>query len=160
EETCNAAGGHLCSTADWQTACITKPPGATTCKWGYAPNGAACTTALGPPYAVPFPTNGPNFCNLGPTFDFNSGQGGDQDGLLVTGSGSLKNCYADWTALLGNNVNNGKIFDITGNLREITRQAANTYPLLGGSFDTSDESGATCQFTFYTVDQNFQLYDL
>jgi hypothetical protein len=109
---------------------------------------------------VPFPTTGPQYCNLGPTFDFNGGSSGDQDGLLVTGSTALKNCYADWTALLGNTVNNGKIFDLTGNLREITKQATNTYPAMGGAFDTQDESGATCSFNFYTTDQNFRLYDL
>ena len=101
EQTCYALGGHLCTTADWQTACKTSPPGATTCHWGYAPNGTACTTALGPPYTVPFPTTGANYCNLGPTFDFDPGQSGDQDGLLITGSSALKNCFADWTALLG-----------------------------------------------------------
>jgi hypothetical protein len=167
EETCSAMGGHLCTTTEWQTACKTSPPGATTCAWGYAPNGAACTTALGgsaaiPPttYPVPFPTTGAKYCNLGPTFDFNTTSSGDQDGLLVTGSAALKNCYADWTLLLGNGLTSGKIFDITGNLREITKQAANTYPLMGGAFDTQDESGAACNFTFYTTDQSFQLYDL
>ena len=79
------------------------------------------------------------------------------DGLLVTGSGALTNCYADWSALLGNV--NTKIFDITGNLREITKSAANTYPLMGGAFDTQDENGAACGFTFYTVDNTFKFFD-
>jgi hypothetical protein len=128
EQTCNAMGGHVCTTAEWKTACITSPPGATSCKWGYAPNGVGCTTALGgadsspfTAYPVPFPTTGSRFCNVGPTYDFNTTSSGDQDGLLVTGSAALKNCYADWTALLSNGTTNGKIFDITGNLREITK---------------------------------------
>jgi hypothetical protein len=160
EQNCVARGGHLCTNTEWQTSCSTNPPGSTTCQWGYAPNGTACKSALGPPYAVPFPISGANFCNLGPTYDFNTSATGDQDGLLVTGSTLLKNCYADWTALLGNGTANGKLFDITGNLREITKSATNTYPLMGGAFDTQDESGATCSFSFYTVDQNFQLFDL
>jgi hypothetical protein len=127
EQTCDAMGGHVCTTLEWATACTTKPPGATTCRWGYAPNGSQCTTALGGQasspflaYSVPYPTTGSRFCNLGPTYDFDNMVAGDQDGLLVTGSASLKNCYADWTALLSNGTTNGKIFDITGNLREIT----------------------------------------
>ena len=31
---------------------------------------------------------------------------------------------------------------------------------MGGSFNSADESGRTCDFSFYTVDQSFQLYDL
>jgi hypothetical protein len=223
EQNCNGMGGHICTNAEWQGACVTNPPGATTCKWGYAPNGTACTTALGgtlatpaAAYPVPFPTAGARFCNLGPTYDFVPATAGDQDGLLVTASTSLKNCFADWTALQGNNANTGKIFDLTGNLREITKTcngdgitcsaasqccsakcvngtcgckgaaatcataadcctgactggkcasgvagtALSSYPLMGGAYDTPDESGATCTFSFYSVDQNFQLYDL
>ena len=84
-----ACGGHICSVAaEWQTACKENPPGATTCTLGYAPYGAACTTALGPPYAFPFV--GGTFCNLGPTYDFDAVAGGDQDGLLATGSASAQ----------------------------------------------------------------------
>ena len=68
---------------------------------------------------------------------------GDQDGLLVTASGSLQNCYADWSGLLGNTTTNNKIFDITGNLREITKSAtAGSYNLMGGA-DDSAEAGST-----------------
>src|SRR4029079_19480508 len=98
EETCNNQGGHLCTSAEWQTACITNPPGATTCQWGYAPSGAACTTAIGggiAGYPFPIPNTTAKWCNLGPTFDFNSMQANDQDGLLVTASSARKNCYAD-----------------------------------------------------------------
>src|SRR5262249_3588219 len=153
EQTCKNRGGHLCTTADWQTACFTNPPNSTTCTWGYSPHTpAGCgTKAAYPP--------GTRYCNLG-GYDFSSTLTGDQDGLLVTGSTALQNCYADWSGLLGNTATTNKIFDITGNLREITKQAANVYPLMGGSFDTADENGATCTFEFYTVDQNFQLYDL
>jgi hypothetical protein len=215
EQICSAMGGHLCTTGEWQTACQTKPPGGTTCVWGYASNGTACTTALGPPYAFPFPSTAAKWCNLGPTYDFNTTQSGDQDGLLVTASSKLNNCYADWTGLLNNGQTNGKIYDITGNLREITKCLADatactnsadccsgrcvngtcgckganatcataadccsgtcttgkcvggtagttpaSYPAMGGAYDTQDESGATCTFNFYNVDQSFKLYDL
>src|SRR5262249_17955009 len=107
--------------AEWQSAC----GAGNTCTWGYAPNtNAVCKTALGPPYAVPYPTTGANYCNLGPTYDFNTTLAGDQDGLLVTASSERKNCYSDWTTQNGNTVANGKIFDITGNLREVTKCAA------------------------------------
>ena len=85
--------------------------------------------------------------------------GGDQDGLLVTGSASLKNCYADWTLLLGNGTTNGRIFDITGNLREITQLTTDTFILMGGAFNSAAESGATCDFDFYAVDNTFKFVD-
>jgi hypothetical protein len=154
EQTCKAAGGHVCTTTEWQTACTTNPPSGSDCTWGYNTRGAACTSSF----------TASKFCNLGP-YDFNPGLAGDQDGLLVTGSPSLLNCWADWSALLANQGNialpgYNKILDITGNLHEITKSAANTYPLMGGAFDQSVEGGAACSFTFYTVDQNFQLFDL
>jgi len=140
EQTCKARGGHLCQLVEWQTACKANA----NCTWGYAPTGASCTTGFIP---------GAKYCNLGGTYDFDPVAAGDQDGLLVTGSASLQQCWADW---LGAN----QVFDITGNLREITKQAANVYPLMGGSFNAGAETGATCNFTFYTADQNFQLFDL
>jgi hypothetical protein len=166
EQTCNAMGGRVCTTAEWKTACVTNPPSATTCSWGYAPDTAAgCGTAIGgtstgTAYPFPIPSTTTRWCNLGPTFDFNTSTSGDQDGLLVTASSALKNCYADWTLLLSNGTANGKIFDLTGNLREITKLATNQYTLMGGSFATQDESGAACGFDFYVSDQNFALYDL
>jgi hypothetical protein len=71
----------------------------------------------------------------------------------------LSKCFADWSAIQSNSVANDKIYDITGNLREITKASANTYNLLGGAFDSQDETGSSCQFTFYTVDQTFKFYD-
>jgi hypothetical protein len=146
EQTCKARGGRLCTTAEWQTGCTT----GNNCSWGYNPRGAACTTTF----------NANKYCNLGPSFDF-SGSAGDQDGLLPTASPLLGQCWADWSGLQGNVPANNKIFDITGNLREITKgAAANTYPVMGGAFTSAQENGATCQFSFYTVDQSFQLFDL
>jgi hypothetical protein len=87
------------------------------------------------------------FCNLDAYVGF-----GDFNDLLVTRSGSLQKCDASWGAA-------GNVFDITGNLREITKSATNVYPLMGGSFDTQDENGAQCGFDFYEVDTSFELYD-
>ncbi len=50
EQVCGALGGHVCTVADWQTACHV----ATTCTWGYAPSGS-CKTG--------FTAN--TYCNLG-----------------------------------------------------------------------------------------------
>ena len=99
---------------------------------------------------------GSKFCNLGLSFDFSAASPGDQDGLLVTGSAALANCWTDWTGQT-----NPKLFDITGNLREITKisAAVKQYPLMGGAFNTQAESGAAANFTFYTVDENFQFFD-
>jgi len=150
EQTCAAMGGSICAPSDWQVACTAS----TTCKWGYAPRGIACVSD-----AVPKPSNPGKYCNLATTFDFDTVKLGDQDGLLVTGSGLLSKCFSDWSNLQGNTTSKDKIYDITGNLREITKITTNQYNLLGGAFDSQEENGASCQFTFYTVDQSFQFYD-
>jgi hypothetical protein len=151
EQTCKGMGGHLCSTPEWQGACTTNPPSGTTCTWGYNTHGVACTSAF---------TAGTKFCNLGVSYDFDAVTPGTQSGLLVTGSAAVKNCWADWSGLLGNSAANSKISDMTGNLREVTKSAPNTYPLMGGAFNTQTEAGAACSFSFYTVDSTFQLFDL
>ncbi|MBK8253476.1 MAG: hypothetical protein IPK82_12515 [Polyangiaceae bacterium] len=146
EQTCTAMGGFVCSTAQWQTACQATIP----CTWGFNPRGAACTSAA----------TSTKKCNVGPTYDFDTGTAGDQDGLLPTASSVLlPNCWADWSNLQGNVAATNKVFDITGNLREITKQAANDYRLMGGAFNTGSESGATCGFTFYSVTQTFKFFD-
>jgi len=142
EQTCDAIGGHVCSLADWQSACR----GPSACKWGYAPRGAACTskaTAL-------------KFCNLA-EYDYSTSFAGDQNGLLPGGSALLPGCGGDFTNLYGNTT--PYLRDVTGNLREIViDEGTNTYRLMGGGFGTS-EAGATCDFTFYSVASSFQLYD-
>jgi hypothetical protein len=139
-QTCTNRGGQLCTNADWKTAC--KTSAGTPCTWGYS---TACTTAAN--YAA---VNGP-FCNLG-AFDFDATTTPmpNDDGLLVTGSTRLKQCSATWGT-------NG-VFDITGNLREITVDGS-AYTLMGGSYVSSADSGATCDFDFYSVDQNFKFPD-
>jgi hypothetical protein len=146
-QTCTSRGGTICSLASWQAACYATVP----CTWGYNPRGGACTT----PFVA-----GSKYCNLGLTFDFNPGQGGDQDGLLPTASSQLMNCFADWSNLQGNTAATNRIFDITGNLREIAQKMnLSQYALMGGAFDTQAEDGATCNFTFYTVNQDFKFHD-
>lgn len=137
EQTCAAIGGHVCTLADWQTACHATS-GGVSCLWGYDPR-SSCRTSFG--------TN--TFCNLGVSY---------QGGLLSTASTSLKHCSADWSGLQGNPTSTG-IFDITGNLREITRNTTSDYRLMGGAFSTDTELGATCDFTFYSVAQGFRLFD-
>jgi hypothetical protein len=142
EQTCTAMGGFVCTSANWKTACHT----GSSCTWGYGSN---CTTRA--TY-----TSG-NFCNLGP-FNFNGVA--NADGLLPTASdnppsaaGPLVGCYA--------NTGTG-IFDITGNLREITKQVIGTvtsYPLMGGAFNTQSDDGATCDFDFYAVSSSFKFFD-
>jgi len=147
EQTCNAIGGKVCDTSSWQTACLAK----TSCKWGYAPPPAtACTTKA----------TSTKFCNLGLSFDFDqNASNGDQDGLLPTASALLGQCYADWSGLNGNTAANDKLYDLTGNLREIYKAASNQYVLFGGAFNSQDEDSASCGFDFYAVDQSFQLFD-
>ena len=152
EDVCTKVGGHICDPTEWRTACHAKSQ---TCVWGYGPSGAACTTAF-----LPNPPNNPGkFCNLANSYDFSAGTVGDQDGVLPTGSPFLSQCFADWTGTLGNLAPNDKIHDITGNLREITKVSNGVYNLLGGAFDSQDENGSSCDFTFYSVDNTFKFYD-
>ncbi|MBK9264324.1 MAG: hypothetical protein IPM54_31545 [Polyangiaceae bacterium] len=145
EQTCVAMGGSICATADWTSSC----QATASCSWGYNPRGSACTSAH----------TGTKFCNLQP-YDFVPGTTGDQDGLLPTASSLLQNCWSDWSNLQGNTAATNRIYDITGNIREITRSAPGTYPLMGGAFN-ADTGGSTCTFDFYTTTNNaFQLYDL
>ncbi|MBW2455677.1 MAG: hypothetical protein JRI68_14255, partial [Deltaproteobacteria bacterium] len=139
---CSVQGRLPWFNAEWQTAC----EAANSCNWGYNPNNADCQSLA----------TGSKYCNLHP-FDFDGGTQGTQDGLLVTGSPALANCWADWNGLLGNTTPG--IYDITGNLREITKNGSNVYPLMGGAFNSPNEWGASCDFDFYVVDQDFKLLD-
>ncbi|MCK6590169.1 MAG: hypothetical protein L6Q76_21575, partial [Polyangiaceae bacterium] len=143
EQICTAMGGAVCTTAAWQSfARLPAPDG---CLWGYAPLGGACQTSFDP---------GVKFCNIGPSFDFDPFASGDQDGLLPAASPSLASCWADWSGQT-----NDKIFDMTGNLREITKSAVNEYKLMGGGFSTQSEAGAASDLDAYIVDQTFQFED-
>jgi hypothetical protein len=139
EQTCAAMGGRVCSTAEWQAACQATQA----CTFAYAPRGVACAVA------------GAKVCNLGPTYDFAPGTAGDQDGLLPAGSVNLTGCWADWSGLQGNLPGSDAIYDLTGNLREITKSGPGAYPLVGGSFLTQSELGATCTLATDQVDQAF-----
>jgi hypothetical protein len=147
EQVCSQMGGTICTTAQFQTAC--KPN--TACLYGYNPRGAAgsaCATAY----------NATKYCNLAPSYDFNGGLAGDQDGLLPTASSMLQSCWADWSGLNGNLTTTDKVFDLTGNLREIVKEGT-VYKTMGGAFNTESEAGASCNFTFYTVSSTFKFFD-
>ena len=144
EQTCDAIGGFVCDMSDWVGAC--QVSAGSPCNWGYSPFGAACMT----------PATAGKFCNLAP-FDFDAAVAGIQDGLLPGASPLLNNCAADWAGLFMNT--EVSIFDMTGNLREITKNGSNVYPLMGGAFNSPVENGASCDFDFYVVDQSFALID-
>jgi hypothetical protein len=147
EQACAKVGGSLCTTAQMQSAC-TATAG---CTWGYAPRVASSCSQ---------PANGTTrYCNLA-AFDTSVFTSGDQDGVLVSGSAELRNCWADWTGLFGNTAATNKVFDLTGNLRELTKGTTpGTYIALGGSNLTQLEAGATCSFAGFTVDQSFGSRD-
>jgi len=150
QQTCTAMGGSICSDTNWKDACRTSPLVGNDCTWGYGSNATACTSAF----------SATKFCNLGPSFDFNAVLAGDQDGLLPTASSLLGSCFAPWEGLSTNPSGVlGRAFDITGNLREITRTNASTFTLMGGAFNSAADAGATCTFDFYKVDDEFQFFD-
>jgi len=80
---------------------------------------------------------------------------------LPTASNLLQNCWSDWSALQGNTATTNKVYDITGNLREITKDIVDPtlYRVVGGAFDTQDANGATCAFSFYSIDKDFKFFD-
>jgi hypothetical protein len=164
QQTCVAMGGTLCSNTNWKTACMNTAlnGNAQSCTWGYATTEAHCTSVANLPPVFDPPYSAANkFCNLG-AFDFITAAtpAGNQDGLLPTASSRLKDCYANWEGLQNNPVGvGGRLFDITGNLREITQLNANTFILMGGAFNSNAESGATCDFDFYAVDNTHKLFD-
>jgi hypothetical protein len=142
EQTCTAMGGFICDLSEWQVACEAQA----NCGWGYAPTGN-CSS----------PANYTNrFCNLH-EYDFDGMDG--QDGILPTGSTLLMNCNADWRNTTGNSAGSDRIYDITGNLREITRSTSTIYTLMGGAYNSHVEAGARCDFDFYSVANDFKLYD-
>ena len=163
-QTCAAVGGRLCELSDWQEAC--RGPGGS-CTRGYAP-ASACTSN------GTYPQGNPH-CNIG-LYDWDGvASNGITDGLLPTGytggaaSPTLTNCRSDWSGT-------ADFFDILGNLREITwnrsSSGSNTcvpenpsdtnclFSLMGGAFNTQSEDGASCNFSFYTVNTNFKLFDV
>lgn len=118
EQSCSAVGGRICRTSDWKQACrVNNADGAgpntpdtdNACLWGYNPLGSCKTQAN---YVGTF------FCNLG-GFDFDAATAGNQDGLLATNSALLQNCHSNWSTY--NGVTTQAAYDITGNLREVTR---------------------------------------
>ncbi len=155
-QTCAQMGGTICAESDWTKAC---QGSAGSCTWGY---GTACTSSPATLTAgdgtVYYDTSKTPFCNLGP-YDFDRTAGApNADGLLPTGGGGLLNgCYA----LYGGGASTS-IFDITGNLREITSNVVSgttVYPVMGGAFNTASDGGATCTFDFYTVSSTFEFFD-
>ena len=142
EQACTAIGGALCTVAQWQQAC----QATASCTWGYSTRGAQCTTA----------STASKYCNLGPTYDGPT----YPDALLEAGSVSLANCWADWSSLQGNTTANDKVYDITGNARELVKVASNVYALAGGSFVNDSERGATCGNVTWQVDQNYEYGDV
>ncbi len=154
EDTCNNMGGRICKLSEWKAACAVNGVGVTpptsNCSWGYD-NDKDCKKSQ------------PTTCNL-------QAYNGSNDALLPVGSLAGQGCFADWGGFLtsGTGANNAqsRLFDITGNLREITivdstigqPAAQRQYALMGGAFNTSAEDGAKCDFSFYTVASSFTLY--
>jgi formylglycine-generating enzyme required for sulfatase activity len=132
EAACTAAGGALCSEAEWQAACQSST---NNCAWGMD----SCSTY------------GATKCN-GNDFDSDSGTAGDQDALRTTQSMSA--CYANW----GSTTN--RVFDMSGNVKEWTLSGAgdpaNTRRLRGGSYNNTS-GGLRCDFRFAVADSTFQF---
>ncbi len=125
---CSAAGMRLCTETEWEEICEAS---AGNCDYGY---GSSCRSYQ------------PNTCN-GNDYDAIPG-GADDDQLLSTGD--LAQCYANWGAA-------GRVYDISGNVKEWTRaRSPGVNPLRGGSFN-NPAGGLRCDFDFTVADDSFQL---
>ena len=145
-QVCVARGGTLCSRAQFQLMCAVTSK----CSYGFNPRGPACTSLA----------TMSKFCNLGETFDFDPVLAGLQHGLLPTASPGLRNCAADWSGLQGNTAATDKVFDLTGNAAELTRETATTFAVMGGSFRQSSEPGASCGNASLAIDTTTRLADV
>lgn len=103
----------------------------------------ACTTAAAPSCQWSFATA----CTTASATTCNVYERAATAGIMS--SNGLPNCFADWGA-------NGRIYNLTGNVREWTKpRAAGQNPLRGGSYDTVLE-GSTCSFAFLSVGDDFR----
>jgi formylglycine-generating enzyme required for sulfatase activity len=126
---CRAAGKRLCTEAGWARACET----AASCTWSYA---TACSDATAM-----------STCNTH-ELDGDSSSSGDQD--VLNAAGAHAPCYADWGVA-------GRIFDLTGNLKEWTASRfPGVNPLRGGSYDDLLD-GSTCGFNFVAVSDSYKV---
>jgi hypothetical protein len=131
EAQCAAVGALLCTEAEWQQVCRSS---SNSCTWGYQNN---CGTYQ------------PTTCN-GNDLDFDPGTPADDDGLKATGA--LAQCRATWPG--------GAVFDMSGNLKEWTKERMQgVNPLRGGSFNNT-ATGLSCTFDFVVADDSFQFQNV
>ncbi len=132
EAACVAAGGRLCSEAEWQRACETSA--AMACFWSYD---TTCRTFNA------------TKCN-GNDYDFDPATATiNEDGLLPTGART--SCYANWGSAFN------RLFDMSGNVKEWTlERMPMVNPLRGGSYNNTS-NGISCQFNFVVADDTFQF---
>jgi hypothetical protein len=137
EAACMAIGGMLCDVSIWQEACMAASG---LCSYGYG-NATECVSGVS--------GGGVSECNLAM-----AGFGHP----LVTADSSLNMCWAEWDSTQAAK----DVFDITGNLRELTIgpvSGSQFYTVAGGSFTTEVESGAACTFDFLDITENQRLFD-
>jgi len=139
EQTCTRLGGSLCSLANWQTACAAS----SSCNYGYSPRGATCVATH----------TSVSSCNMYASYNFESTSTAPM--VLPTASSTLHNCSADWSGLQSNSPASSNIYDLTGNMYELTKVATNQYAVMGGSRFTVLEDSARCGNALLTVDQTF-----
>jgi hypothetical protein len=86
-------------------------------------------------------------CN-GEDHDTTAG-GTDQDAILDTES--MGSCYADWSAVGAP----GRIYDLTGNIREWAQQRLDEVNPLRGGASNSQQNGLACSNSFSVADDEF-----
>jgi hypothetical protein len=154
QHVCREMGGRLCQNNHWKSACSVSG-----CNWSFNPTSTCNNFAS-------LCAGSSCVCNLGP-YDFSVTTAGNQDGLLPTAWAGASPPAIQSTCRTVHS--GGSIYDLTGNLRELTcpgttKCVASTsnFVLMGGAFSTADPTGegARCNFTFYNVDASFKLFDV
>lgn len=129
---CAAAGGRLCTEAEWEGACNAASG---TCNYSQS---SGCTSNIS------------GVCN-DQNYDANSMVTGVQNNVVATGT--LPMCYADWGG-------SKKIFDLSGNVKEWTAaRAPDVLPQRGGNYN-SPPGGTTCSLDFIVTDSTFQFVNV
>jgi hypothetical protein len=138
---CAAAGGRLCTEAEWQKACQYWSGSGGVCSWSYSGDASHDCHS----YAA-------TTCN---TNDYNNGNDNvsrtnpGTDKVLATGS--LGSCYREH--------NSARVYDLSGNVKEwVQARSSGVNPLRGGAMNNT-AIGTRCDFNFTLADNNFLFFN-
>ncbi len=147
-EACAAAGGRLCTEAEWEEACMfNNVTGDGDCGWSYAEHEQA---SLG--YDCNDYDSNPETCNAN-DWDSDTDTAGDQDDVYPTGSFAY--CHRQYES----DGSGLQVYDLSGNVKEWTMErSSGVNPLRGGAMNNTKE-GVSCGFDWTLADDDFLFFN-